>query len=161
MEWGGSSGPLSNMAEMPIQPPGLEAFKVKVGKSEGPHALGKSLCLDSEALGLNVTFATSKTWGETLNLFESWFPYLCNVTLYTLEIWNSLEVQTCYVSVPLVKLLLQAGLALRKGQEPRNAGGLWKLKKIRKQVFPSEPPEGASPAGDSLTLALVKLILGF
>lgn len=50
-----------HMAEMPIQPPGLEAFKVKVGKSEGPHALGKSLCLDSEALGLNVTFATSKT----------------------------------------------------------------------------------------------------
>lgn len=66
----------------------------------------------------------SQTWGETLQLFESQFPYLRNVTLYTLEIWNCLEVQTRYTSVPLVKQLLRAELALRKGQEPRKAGGL-------------------------------------
>lgn len=64
------------MGKMPIQPLRLEVFKVEVGKSEGSHVLGKSLYLDSEALSLNVTFTMSKTWGETLNLFESQFPYL-------------------------------------------------------------------------------------
>ena len=39
------------MVEVPIQPPRPEAFKVSVGMFDGSHVLGKSLDLDSEALG--------------------------------------------------------------------------------------------------------------
>lgn len=36
------------------------------------------------------------------------------------------------------------------GHKPRNQGGHWKLKKSRKWVLPSEPPEGIHPL-DTLT----------
>lgn len=40
----------------------------------------------------------------------------------------------------------------RSGQEPGIAGGFSKLQKARKQILPSEIPEGTSPT-DTLTLA--------
>ena len=39
-----------------------------------------------------------------------------------------------------------------RGQEPRDAGGLLKVKRARKESL-QEPPEGSSPA-DTLVLAL-------
>ena len=40
----------------------------------------------------------------------------------------------------------------RSVHKPRNASGLWRLKKARKWILPSEAPEGTSPA-DTLALA--------
>ena len=39
-----------------------------------------------------------------------------------------------------------------RGHKPRNTGGHWKLKKARKQIFPSKAPGGICPA-NTLTLA--------
>lgn len=47
------------MVKMSIQPPRLEAFEVKVGKSRDSHVLGGTLDLDSEGLGLNTIFNMS------------------------------------------------------------------------------------------------------
>jgi len=38
------------------------------------------------------------------------------------------------------------------GPEPRNASNFWQLRGERKQILPSQPPKGTSPAG-TLTLA--------
>lgn len=69
LELGGVQG--SDTVKMPIQLLRLEAFKVRVGKCEVSHVLGKTTDLDSETWGLNMIFTVSWTWVKILDLFES------------------------------------------------------------------------------------------